>query len=167
LANRVVSLSDEEIQFIKSCLSANSFPSKWDVVKQISAKLERSQHRILNASAKGKGYSLQVWVCDRVAKLFGVKWSNSDDESPVASRPMGQRGEDIILRGEVRNRFPFSIECKAVKELRLADAVKQAEANAAKGRFPVVVYRQTGVDPVVIMSWGTFERVAKNLRCWG
>jgi hypothetical protein len=146
---------------------SGSFSSKWDAVSKICSKFDRSQHRILNASAKGKGYSLQVWVCDKIAKLFGVKWSNSDDESPVASRPMGQHGEDIILRGEIRRRFPFSVECKAVKELRLADAVKQAEANAAKGRFPAVVYRQTGTDPVVIFSWDTFERLVKNLYCWG
>ena len=160
LASRVVSFSDEEICFIKSCLSSGSFPVKWDMVRKICSKLDRSQRRISNASAKAKGMGLQAWVCDRVARLLGVAWNNSDDESPVASRPSGQHGCDIILRGDARRRFPWDLECKAVKELRIADAVKQAGLNAAAGRFPAVVYRQTGLEPVVILSWGTFETLA-------
>jgi hypothetical protein len=104
----------------------------------------------------------QRWVCDKVAGLLGVSWGSLDDESPVASRPSGQHGCDIILRGEARRRFPWDLECKAMKELRIVDAVKQAESNAAEGRIPAVVYRQTGLDPVVIMSWDSFEVINKR-----
>jgi hypothetical protein len=104
----------------------------------------------------------QTWVCERVARLLGVKWRNSDDESPVASRPSGQHGCDIILRGEARRRFPWDLECKAMKELRIADAVKQADSNVAEGRLPAVAYRQTGSAPVVILSWDTFETLNKK-----
>jgi hypothetical protein len=75
---------------------------------------------------------------------------------------MGQHGCDVILRGEARDRFPWDVECKASKEIRIADAVKQAESNAGEGRYPVVVYRQTGSDPVVVMSWDVFEAVCKR-----
>jgi hypothetical protein len=103
----------------------------------------------------------QSWVCNKVAGMLGVKWLNSDDESPVASRPSGQHGCDIILRGEARRRFPWDLECKAAKELRIVDAVKQAGVNAADGRLPAVAYRQTGMAPVVILSWDTFETLNK------
>jgi hypothetical protein len=163
LAIRVVSFSDEEILFLKNSLSVNAFPSKWDLVRKICSKLDRSQRRITNASAKAKGMDLQKWVCEKVAQLLGVRWDNRWDESPVASRPSGQHGCDVILRGGARKRFPWDLECKAMKELRIADAVKQAESNVAEGRFPAVVYRQTGAAPVVVMSWETFEAVNKKL----
>jgi hypothetical protein len=50
-----------------------------------------------------------------------------------------------------------------MKELRIADAVKQAEANVSDGRLSAVAYRQTGLAPVVILSWDTFEILNKKL----
>jgi hypothetical protein len=148
-------LTDEEIRVIRS--SVQAWGRVYGVGEGIFAKLDRAQRSTLRASNKGKGRNLQRWVCDKVASLLGVSWDNQDDESLVASRQMGQHGVDIILRGDARRRFPWDIECKAVKELRIADAVRQAESNVGEGRLGVVVYRQTNTDPVVIMSWGTFE----------
>jgi hypothetical protein len=160
MGTRIVPLSDDEILFIKNILP---MANHYDISKKILSKFDRSQHRISPASAKSKGRTLQVWVCQKIAALLGVSWSNSDDESPVASRPMGQHGCDVILRGDARKKFIFDLECKASKELRISDAVKQAESNAASGRMPAVVYKQTGADPVVVLSWDTFEQVCKYL----
>jgi hypothetical protein len=154
--DRVISLSDDEIRDLRTIMHGTS---KFGNSEKILAKFDRAQHRITSASAKSKGRSLQVWVCQKIAAFLGVEWSNSDDESLVASRPMGQHGCDVVLRGEARRRFLWDLECKATKEIRIVDAVKQAEANTGEGRFAGVVYRQTGSVPVVIMSWDTFEAI--------
>jgi hypothetical protein len=155
---RTVSLSDEDISYLKSLLVSR--PDKYSISKKIIQKFDRSQQRITVASAKSKGREFQYYIGRKIAALLGVSFG-TDDEALVSSRPMGQHGIDIILRGEAGKRFPFSVECKAAKELRIADAVKQAEANKAPGKMAMVAFRQTGGEPVVIFSWDTFEALFK------
>jgi hypothetical protein len=157
---RNVSLSDEDISFIRSILVSD--PSKYYISKKITDKLDRSQRRITYASAKAKGREFQYFIGRKIAALLGVEFGTGD-EALVSSRPMGQHGTDIILRGKANDNFPFAVECKATKDLRIVDAIKQAEANTPKGKYAMVAFRQTGSDPVVIFSWDTFESLFKRI----
>jgi hypothetical protein len=156
MARRLVTLTDEDILYIKK--SMESQPAFWTVGKKIIAKLERSQTQIKTASAKQKGRSLQYFVCEKLSALLGIPWSQ-DDDAEISSRPMGQHGVDIILRGRARELAPFAFECKAVKALRFADAVEQADGNASGDQIGAVVYRAPSQQPVVILSWNSFEKV--------
>jgi hypothetical protein len=162
VATRQVSLTDEDIQCIRASLLGNG-SLKWDSNKKVLDKLSRSQQRITVSSAKEKGRNLQYWVCTRISELLGIPYVQQDDSCLIHSREMGQRGTDIALRGEARDRFPFDIEAKATKQFRIVDAVKQAEANTAAGRYGMVVHRPTGQQPVVVFSWDTFARMYQDV----
>jgi hypothetical protein len=121
--------------------------------------MERSRKRITVASAKEKGRALQDKVASEIAALLGVPFSKEDD-ALVSSRPMGQHGTDIILRGKAREVFPFSVECKSTEQFSLADAWDQAVANKAGGQHPMVVYKHKNInEPVVIVGWGCFLNI--------
>ncbi len=76
---------------------------------------------------------------------------------------MGQSGVDIILRDEALQKFPFSIECKSTESLNLREFVQQAKNNQKDGTDWMVVVRTKSIsDVVVIMSWGSFEKLYKG-----
>lgn len=130
---------------------------------KLIAKLERAEKKIKTSSAKGKGRGLQYWVCERIAEMFGTKFVQSDDTCLVHSREMGQHGTDICLRGELYEKFPFDIECKAQESLSIPDWVRQARTNAKGGRKWLVVFKKQtiGGEPLVLMDWSTFEKLSK------
>jgi hypothetical protein len=156
MARRLVTLTDEDILFIKNALHKQTHFELLE--NKIIAKLKRSQTRIQSASAKQKGKGLQHFVCEKLSALLGIPWSQ-DDDAEISSRPMGQHGVDVILRGRARELVPFAFECKAVKALRFADAVEQADGNAFGDQIGAVVYRAPSKQPVVILSWNSFEKV--------
>lgn len=127
-------------------------------------KLERAEKKIKTSSAKGKGRNLQYWVCERIAEMFRIKFVQSDDTCLVHSREMGQHGTDIVLRGELRDKFPFDIECKAQESLLIPDWVRQARTNTKGGRKWLVVFKKQtiGGEPLVLMDWSTFEELFRK-----
>ena len=150
----------DEVAFIKYAMKELNTPSS----KKIIGKLERAEKKIKTSSAKGKGRNLQYWVCERIAEMFGIKFVQSDDTCLVHSREMGQHGTDICLRGELYNKFPYDIECKAQESLSIPDWVRQARANTKKGRKWLVVFKKQtiGGEPLVLMDWSTFEELNKK-----
>jgi hypothetical protein len=76
------------------------------------------------ASAKAKGRRFQQWVATQISKVTGIPVEKDGD---IESRPMGQSGSDIILRGKARDIFPFGVECKNVESLSIWKALKQSE----------------------------------------
>ena len=63
-------------------------------------------------SAKAKGRRLQQWVRDQLIEQLDV---HPED---IESRSMGAGGEDLIMASRAaRQKFPYSIECKNVKQL--------------------------------------------------
>lgn len=139
---------------IQNYYGANSVPAR-----KIVGKLERSEKKIKTSSAKGKGRNLQYWVCERIARMFNIRFVQSDDTCLVHSREMGQHGTDICLRGELYDKFPFDIECKAQESLSIPDWVRQARTNSKEGRRWLVVFKKQtiGGEPLVLMDWSTFE----------
>ena len=152
----------DEVNWIKIAIQ-NYYGVDSVPAKKIMGKLERAEKKIKTSSAKGKGRSLQYWVCERIAEMFGIKFVQSDDTCLVHSREMGQHGTDICLRGELYNKFPFDIECKAQESLSIPDWVRQARANTKKGRKWIVVFKKQtiGGEPLVLMDWSTFEELNK------
>lgn len=130
-------------------------------------KFKKTQKKITTASAKAKGRNLQQWVCRKISELTDIPYEQSDDQCDIHSREMGQAGCDIILRGEARKLFPFSVECKASESLNLKDTVDQARNNAYHGTDWLIVHNKKAVkDTLVIMSWDTFEKLYRRIETW-
>jgi len=132
-------------------------------LSSLVGKFKHSQKKITTASAKAKGRNLQQWVCRKISDLTGIPYEQSDDQCEIHSREMGQAGCDIILRGEARKQFPFSVECKASETLNLKDTVDQARTNSYHGTDWLIVHNKKAVkETLVIMSWETFEKILKR-----
>lgn len=153
----------DEVEMIKTALSCH-YGCEEKYAKKIIGKLERAEKTIKVSSRKGKGRSLQYWVCERIADMFGIEFVQSDDTCLIHSREMGQHGTDIVLRGEVYKKFPFDIECKACESLSIPDWVRQARANKKENRDWLVIFKKQalGREPLVLMEWKTFEKIIKD-----
>ena len=122
------------------------------VVKKVNtARKPRRQ-----SYGKQKGLNFQKIVCDKIANYLKIEWDNQDDDSPIASRPSGQQGEDIILRGEAKKRLPFSFEVKNVESLSLSSAIQQAKDNAGEKKWVIVHKKKAFPEDVVYISFDTF-----------
>jgi len=168
----------DESEFIQDCLNneimslqSGFFGQDMEITKnndkrkkeceRLIKKFQRAEKKIKVSSAKGKGRSLQYWVCERIAKIFNIEFNQQDDNCLIHSREMGQHGTDIVLRGEVAKKLPFDIECKACESLSIPQWVRQAKTNKKDGRDWLVVFKKQtmGSEPFVIMEWDTFEKI--------
>lgn len=110
-------------------------------------------------SNKTKGKNHQNWVCKRLSLISGIPWG-PEDEKEIQSRPMGQQGVDIILRGEAAERFPFSFECKSGESFQLVKSIEQARQNEKPGRPWIITHKRKKFrNPIVMMDWDTFEKL--------
>lgn len=132
--------------------------------QRLIKKFENAEKTIKVSSRKGKGRGLQYWVCERIAAMFGIEFIQSDDNCLIHSREMGQHGTDIILRGNVYDKFPFDIECKACESLSIPEWVRQARANKKENRDWLVIFKKhtMGHEPLVLMEWESFEKIIKG-----
>ena len=150
----------DESQYLIHLLEGESS----SIAKKVIKKLKNAEKKIKTSSAKGKGRGLQYWVCERIANLFGIKFDQSDDSCLIHSREMGLNGVDVILRGEVAEKFPYAIECKCCESLALPQWIRQARDNAKYGkRYLLVVKKKSIGEPIVIMDWNTFEEIYVKL----
>lgn len=132
--------------------------------EKLIKKLERAEKKIKTSSAKGKGRSLQYWVCERIAEMFGIKFVQSDDTCLVHSRTMGLNGTDVVLTGELVEKFPFAVECKACETLSIPEWIRQARNNEKENQSYLLVFKKQSIggQPVVLMDWSTFESIFKK-----
>ena len=168
----------DESKFIRECLhgeidslkmglygqdmeSTNQRAKREKECERLIKKFERAEKTIKVSSRKGKGRSLQYWVCKRIAVIFNVEFDQSDDSCLIHSREMGQHGTDIVLRGTIRKKFPFDVECKCCETLSIADWVRQARTNKKENRDWLVVFKKQtiGSEPLVLMDWDAFEKI--------
>jgi hypothetical protein len=148
---RLVTLDEKEIGFIVGALEHNAGDSA------LIKKLSNAGKTIKRASAKSKGFNLQKRVCEDIAAACGVGYSQSDDNCLIHSRERGQRGSDIVLRGEIAARFPYSIECKSTEATNIVSFINQAKWNTAPQKQWLVVYKGKALHkPVAIMDWENF-----------
>lgn len=153
-----IKFDKDEVNYLKSILDKEN-----KISQKIIKKLDRAEKRIKVSSAKGKGRNLQYLVCQKIADIFKVKFDQSDDNSLVQSRPMGQHGVDIILRGFVYEQFPYDVECKCCESLNIPDWINQAKANTKEGRqWLLVIKKQSIGSVIVVMDWESFEKLFRN-----
>jgi L-lactate utilization protein LutC len=102
------------------------------------------------SSAKAKGRELQKWVCQQISKITGLDWGY-EDEKLIQPRIMGQKGKDVVLRGEAL-KFKFDVECKRTEKFNLYEAIEQAKSNTEEGRFWMVVHKKNRYEPIVVLD---------------
>lgn len=149
-------LNPKERRYIAEALSIYRVDGKMS--DSLIKKIEKSMKPIKVSSAKNKGRDLQYTVCTMIADRIGETFDQSDDESPIQSRPMGQHSVDVILRGDARRKFPFSIECKAQENLSIPDWVHQARENQLEGTDWMLVFKKQslGSKPIVCLDFDVF-----------
>jgi hypothetical protein len=120
-----------------------------------------TKQRIKIRSAKAKGRNLQKWTCNQIAKAINVKTGKDLD---IDSRPLGQSGCDIILRGKAKNCFPFSIECKFQEKWSIHNWIKQAKSNQKPNTSWLLVIKKSKQNPVVIIDAIEFFELFSKLK---
>lgn len=154
-----IKFTPDEAGYIKKVLAQEESKT----AKHILSKISRAEKRIQHASAKAKGRNLQYWVCERIAGMFGIKFDQNDNDCEIHSREMGQNGTDIVLRGNCRRLFPFSVECKACETLNVPEWIEQASKNVEKDKdWLLVVKKQSIGKPIAIMDFGAFEKIMQE-----
>lgn len=105
--------------------------------------------------AKGRGLVLEVkaWI----HKMF-PEFTDHDVIVPATSAG----GEDLLISPELRELFPYSIECKRTEGLAQDyKFMKQAEDNC-KGHTPIVIMRSNHKEALVMMKLSDFEKLIGN-----
>ena len=121
----------------------------------------KKKRRISVQSAKAKGRHLQQYVCAKVSEITGYEWGSSGDDKPIESRPMGQSGTDVRMESQVRELFPFSVECKFQESWAVHGWIEQAKENQGKGTDWLLVCKRSRKKPVVIMDADRFFSLYK------
>lgn len=146
-------LDKAEIEELTRCLESQ----KNRVQEKLYKKLKRLSTPIKIQSAKSKGRNFQYEVCQMIADAFFFKYDQHDPDCLIHSNEMGQSGVDIILRGEARKRFPFSVECKNQESLKITEWVEQAQHNQAEGTQWAVVFKKKSLkNPLVLLDFKSF-----------
>ncbi len=159
MASKWVQLSEEE----RSLIIVGLYEVKSPKAVKLISKIEKASKRITVQSAKAKGASFQVTMCEFVSKLTGIPFIRGSDDSLIAPRNSGGNGVDVILRGEAKRAFPFSIECKAQESMNLVETVEQAKTNTEDGLDWLVFHRKKALPcDVAIMDVATFEKIWKK-----
>ena len=103
------------------------------------------------AARKAKGRRLQKEIAEYISKLTGIPAQKDGD---IESRPMGQSGRDVILRGEAKKMFTFhGIECKNREALNIWQALIQAEEHGGK---PIVFFKRNRSETYVALKADDF-----------
>lgn len=154
-----VNFEKEQIDLIEQLVLNCDAGAK--IKKSILIKLKNAKKPPIKVSSrKAKGRELQYWVCRKIADIFNIEFNQQDDSCLIHSREMGLNGKDVILRGFVAEKFPYDIECKCCEKLDIPNWIKQAKSNSEKNWLVVFKKKEIG-EPVVLMSWETFENTYK------
>jgi len=100
-------------------------------------------------SAKNKGVRLQ--------NIIAIMLQNAHPElreGDIKTAIMGESGVDIVLSPTAKDSILFDIEAKNTERLNLWDSIAQAEANAVKGRIPLVVFKRNRSEIYAILKFG-------------
>lgn len=160
-----LNLSKKEIDMILHIIS-KYYISRGFTEKEykLEKKIKRAGKQINIRSGKRKGRNLQQKVCQDISEIINIPYDQQDDDCLIHSREIGQSGVDVILRGEAKKLFPFSIECKSAEQFSLNAAREQAQANQARETDWMIVHkRKVWGSPVVILDWNVFIEIYRRL----
>jgi len=116
------------------------------------------------AARKNKGRKLQYWVCKKISELLNISWNQDDDNSLIQSRLGGQSGVDIILRNEIQQQFPFSVECKWQETWAIHAWIRQAITNQKEGTDWLIVAKRNKEKEVIIIDAERFFELLRSKR---
>ena len=161
MAKRTITLDTKEIEWLcdslQDAIDAGDLPVMY---KQVFNKLKNSLKTIKVRSAKAKGMSFQKDMAEVISGLTGIP---VEKDGLIESRGSGQHGTDIILRGEARELFPYSVECKNVENLNLLDAISQAKENELPNTDWLIFHRRkTLKEDVVILGLDAFIKLYRD-----
>jgi hypothetical protein len=165
MASRTFKIDTADLGVIIDALTVyqNEYESSVPSVQKIIKKCKNQMKTITVSSRKGKGRGLQQTIGKDIAELVGCYYDQSDDSALVASRPMGQAGLDIILRGNALAEFPFSVECKCSEGLNLTDTYEQVQANVIPGTDWLIIHKRKSIPEIIAMlSWDAFKKILKE-----
>jgi hypothetical protein len=123
----------------------------------------KKKKRISTSAAKQKGRLLQQWAAEKISDLTGIPWGPGDD-SLISSRPMAQKGVDVILRGKALKLAPFSIECKRQESWSVQAWIKQAKENQIPNTDWALIIRKNKMEPVIVMDAEAFFRILNDAK---
>lgn len=107
---------------------------------------------ISTASCKQKARKLQQLVARRILQAFPDL-----TEDDVLSNPMGSGGEDVLMSRASRDKFPFSVECKAHSKIAVYKFYEQAARNTPNSQIePLVVIKADRKKPLVLIDLEAF-----------
>lgn len=150
-----INFDKQEIDYLKKLLKDD----KSKIAEKIYKRLNKN--KIKPSSAKAKGRDFQYWVCQKIGDTFGVKFVQSDDNCLIHSREMGQHGVDIVLRGFVAEKFPYSIECKNCETLSIPQWLEQAKNNKGDKDYLLIIKKKSLKEPIVILDFESFLKLFK------
>lgn len=165
MAKRTLSFDTKEIENIVEVLEA--YYDEHDPRVHLDKlpwfkRLKNALRTIKVSSAKAKGRNLQQDVCRGISEAIGIPYEPGKD-GQIMSRSMGASGTDVLLIGDALKKFPYSVECKAVENLNLLDAINQAKENTIDGTTWLVIHdRKKFSEPVAILDWSQFLKIVAN-----
>lgn len=154
----------KEIQEFLAQISESSEASEDQkaIAKSHANYLGKATAPIKPRSAKNKGKGFQNLVCSMLGDALGIEWGTTEDFL-IQSRPMGQHGVDIILLGEARQKFPFSVECKAAENVSLPAVVDQAKSNVKPGDHWLIAIKNSKFkEPIAVLDLQTFIEIVAS-----
>ena len=92
----------------------------------------------MSTNSRIKGNNYQRHIARVIGEIFELDWKEHATSTPQ-SGGMKWKG-DIQKSSELSKIFPFHIECKNQKAIRLKDWVKQAESDCPQNETPTVVF---------------------------
>ena len=121
------------------------------------------------ASRKAKGREFQKWVANQISEFIWkaykkMIYSGYEDDKLIQPRLMSQGGDDIILRDEAAEYFPYNIECKRVEKFNINQAIAQAKKYQQKGKDWIVFWKKSNQQPVIIMDAEAFFRTLERMK---
>ena len=106
------------------------------------------------SSAKAKGRRLQDWMKEKLITRLGLH----SDTDLIQTAVMGESGADVKLIGNIKDSFPFSIECKNQEKYKgVYGALDQATTHSKME--PLLVIKMNHRKPIVVLDAEYFLEV--------
>lgn len=119
--------------------------------------------RISVRSAKNKGMQFQKFIGEKIASLLDLPFGKDE---VIRSREAGQSGTDIVLVGEAKELFNYSVECKRAESWSIHQWIKQAKDNSTEESPWLLFAKRNHEDTVVIMDIETFFKIMEENLNW-
>ncbi len=107
------------------------------------------------SSAKAKGRRLQDWVKTQLTTMLGLP----KDTDLIRTAIMGESGADVQLTSVVRDKFPYSIECKNQEKFKGIYTIMTQAEDHVKDLQPLVFLKMNDKKPLVVIDAEHFLEV--------